>query len=111
MFSNKNDSLFKNYQSEEEYERARSLEIGSGLGRFFSKYILYTFIYIGTYLVLAMGLIHVLGLGTIMSASISLIVSFFVFKVTYVKEYKFKSMLIIYFILFLEAVAFGGIKI
>ena len=55
-----------------------------GVGNFFYKYFMYSFIYLATYFF------------------------FFIFKVRYIKEYPFKSLITLGFIIGLEFMAFGN---
>ncbi len=105
------DDDFRDIERYEEYQRRKNEAIVKGAGNFLLRILCYWFIFIGTCVVLALAISFIFDIQEGIATIISFILSFFVFKINYVKEYPFKSVLISWFILFLEAVAFGGIKL
>jgi Mn2+/Fe2+ NRAMP family transporter len=102
----KNDD-FEDIRRYEEYQRRKDEAIVKGVGNFLYRYFIYTFIYLATYIILAMGLSEIFKVSFTLSVFISIVLSFFVFKIKYVKEYPFKSLITLGFIYALEFIVFG----
>lgn len=101
-FSNDDFQDIKRY---EEYQRRKDEAVVKGVGNFIYRYFIYSFIYITMYIILFVGFSEIIKISFESSVFISMILSFFVFKVKYVKEYPFKSLLTLGFIFALEFIA------
>lgn len=113
MFFNnkfKNDN-FEDLERYEEYQRRKDEAMVKGVGNFFYKLIINSFIFLETYFILALFLIYIIGVKDSISYSIGFICAFFIFKIKYIKEKPFRSLILLGFIISLEIVAFGDIKI
>lgn len=112
FFKNKfeNDN-FEDIERYEEYQRRKSEAVVKGVGSFIYRLYMYVSIFLATYFVLTLFLIYVFGLDDGFAYFISFISSFIIFKVPYIKEKPFKSLIILGFIFALEFVAFGDIQI
>jgi hypothetical protein len=101
-FSNDDFEDIKRY---EEYQRRKDEAVVKGVGNFIYRYFIYSFIYLTMYIILFAGFSEIIKISFESSVFISMILSFFVFKVKYVKEYPFKSLLTLGFIFALEFIA------
>lgn len=105
-FSNDDFQDIKRY---EEYQRRKDEAFVKGVGNFLYRYFIYCFIYLTIYIILCMALLEIFKMSYVSSVLISAVLSFFVFKIRYVKEYPFKSFVTLSFILVLEFIALGEI--
>ena len=105
-FSDNDD--FEDFRRYEEYQRQKDMNVLRGIGGFFAKLYLKVFIYLTTYLMLAIVLQRVTDMQDGVTYLVSMFLAFFVFKIPYVKVYPGKSLLTRCFLFFLLFVAFGS---
>lgn len=107
MFGKKNsDDDFHKERMKEEYERQKNINLARGVGGFFSTLYSKVFIYMLTYLSISLLLQKIINIELDYITIISMISAFFVFKLTYVKLYPWKSFFTLVFLVFLIQVAF-----
>jgi len=111
FFNNSDDDPYGDIRRREEYERQQQANFAKGLGHFFLKMYMNVLIYMATYLAIAILLTELLNVHQALAMIISMIVSFFVFKLEYVKYNKLKSLMTIAFLIGLEFVALGSLNI
>lgn len=109
FFNNKlNDEDREKIREYEEYQkRQEDIKFVRTGGNFLYKYLMYGLVYFATYTAISYGLIHFFGVGFGTALISSMLVAFFVFKIRYVRDYPFKSLLTLIFIMFLEALMLG----
>lgn len=100
----KNDD-FEDLRRKEAYERQKDLETTKAVGNFFYLYIVYSFIWLVSTVFIALVLMNLFAIHDGLSTLIGMILSFFVFKIRYVKQNPFKSLIVICFIFGLFMVA------
>lgn len=109
MFFNRssNEESYEDQKQRESHEREQKLNLARGVGSFLYRYVINAFIFIISYAALSMILINGLGLSPGTAVVISIIASFFVFKIDYIKLYPVQSLLTITFVLGLLQLAFS----
>lgn len=112
MYGNKfapnNDDDFEDIRRYEEYQRQKDMNVARGVWGFIVKIYQKVFIYFLTYLILGIVLQNITDMQDGVDMLISMAISFFVFKVPYVKLYPGKSLITLGFLFFLLFVVFGS---
>jgi len=101
----KNDD-FEDIRRYEEYQRRKDEALVKGVGNFLLRIIYYWFIFLASNVVIGLCLMYLIGLSQVVATIISIIASFFIFKIPYVKEHPIKSFLTLCFIFALESISF-----
>lgn len=102
------DDDFEDIRRYEEYQRQKDMNVVRGIWGFIVKLYQKVFIYFLTYLILTIVLQHITDMQDGVAMLISMALSFFVFKVSYVKLYPWKSLLTLGFLFFLLFVVFDS---
>lgn len=100
----KNDD-FEDIRRQEAYEHQKNLEATKAVGNFFYLYIMYGFIWLLTSAFTAVVLENIFGVGTGTSFFIGIVAGIVIFKVPYVRQSPFKSLMMVCFIFGLFIVA------
>ena len=112
MYGNKfapnNDDNFEDIKRYEEYQRQKDMNVVRGVWGFIVRLYQKVFIYFLTYLILGIVLQKLTGIQEGIAILISMVLSFFVFKVPYVKIYPGKSLITLGFLFFLLFVVFDS---
>ena len=101
------DDDFRDLERYEEYERRKNERIVKGVGNLIYRYFIYGFIWLAGYLAITISLASLLKMNIPLAGIIAMVASFVMIKkVNYIKEYPFKSFIILVFIDFLVILAF-----
>ena len=105
FFNNSDNDSYENLRRQEEYERQKQANFARGLGHFLYLYLVYSFIWFFSSILISMLLTFIFGLNQLVATIIGMISGFILFKVPYVKQEPIKSLITIGFIFFLIFVA------
>lgn len=105
FFNNSDKDSYENLRRQEEYERQKQANFARGLGHFLYLYLVYSFIWFFSSILISMLLTFIFGLNQLIATIIGMISGFILFKVPYVKQEPIKSLITIGFIFFLIFVA------
>lgn len=103
-----NDDDFEDFRRYEEYQRQKDANVVRGVWGFIVKLYQKVFIYFLTYLILGVILQNITDWQEGVAMLVSMALSFFVFKIPYVKLYPSKSLITLGFLFFLLFVVFGS---
>ena len=103
-----NDDDFEDFRRYEEYQRQKDANLVRGVWGFIVKLYQKVFIYFLTYLILGIVLQKLTDMQDGVAMLISMALSFFVFKISYVKLYPGKSLLTLGFLFFLLFIVFDS---
>lgn len=106
FFNNSDKDSYEDLRRQEEYERQKQANFARGLGYFLYLYLVYSFIWFFSSILISMLLTFIFGLNQFIATIIGMISGFILFKVPYVKQEPIKSLITIGFIFFLVFVAF-----
>ena len=106
FFNNSDNDSYENLRRQEEYERQKQANFARGFGRFLYLYLVYSFIWFFSSILISMLLTFIFGLNQLVATIIGMISGFILFKVPYIKQEPIKSLITIGFIFFLIFVAF-----
>ena len=103
---NKKDD-FEDFRRYEEYQRQKELTFAKGIGRLFYLYMCYSITWFmtamsGTYI-----LVKLFGMDQFLATLMMMFFSFFIFKLQYVKQNPFKSLMTSIFVFTLLSIAFS----
>lgn len=107
FFNNSDNDPYGDLRRREEYERQQQANFAKGVGNVFYKSLGYWFVWLFTAGFSSSILKEVFGLSFELSFFIGLILSFFIFKIPYVKTNPYKSFVMICFVFGLFVVAFS----
>lgn len=101
------DNELRELERYEEYERRKNERIAKGVGNFFYRYIIKSFIWIALVMLFQMSFNHILSIHIFISTILAMIISLvLVFKLKYISENLFRSLIVIIFLNFLLFMAF-----
>jgi hypothetical protein len=106
FFNNSDNDSYENLRRREEYERQRQANFARGIGHFLYLYLVYSFIWFFSSILISMLLTFIFGLNQLIATIIGMISGFILFKVPYIKQEPIKSLITIGFMFFLISVAF-----
>lgn len=106
--SSNNDDSFEDFRRYEEYQRQKDANFARGVGNFLYRYIVYSMIWIFSSVLFSILLKFLLGWNEGITTIIGMVAGLFLFKISYIKTYPFKSLLTVWFIIGLVFLAFGS---